>query len=342
MLKTMTLSGLKEGFITCPATLDDVPAITDLLNACSVATIGVADFTVESLRNDFQAPGLDLEKDTLLVFAPEGKLVGYADVFALAQVPVHPFVFGRVHPEHENQGIGTAMLEWGDARAHHVFDRVPADARIAFRSNTVSVNEAAKRLLEGYGMQLARHFLTMRIDLEDEPQAAQWPQGITVRTMDTEKDLEAVYRSVDESFSDHFGHQEEDFETGFARFKHFRLGDQFFDPSLWLLAVEGDEIAGFSLCRIQSYQEPEMGWVDTLGVRRGWRKRGLGLALLQHSFVELHKRGKPSVGLGVDAYNLTGALRLYERAGMSVYRQYDMYEKELRPGIELSKVQLDE
>jgi mycothiol synthase len=60
------------------------------------------------------------------------------------------------------------------------------------------------------------------------------------------------------------------------------------------------------------------------------------VALLQHSFRELYARGQKKVGLGVDAASLTGATRLYERAGMHVARQYDTYEKELRPGRDLS------
>jgi len=44
------------------------------------------------------------------------------------------------------------------------------------------------------------------------------------------------------------------------------------------------------------------------------------------------------VGLGVDAQSLTGATRLYEKAGIRVERQYDVYEKELRPGKDLSSL----
>jgi ribosomal protein S18 acetylase RimI-like enzyme len=73
-----------------------------------------------------------------------------------------------------------------------------------------------------------------------------------------------------------------------------------------------------------------------LGVRRPWRKRGLGLALLNHAFGEFYLRGKRKAGLGVDAENLTGALKLYEKAGMHVHKQFDMFEKELRPGLEIS------
>ncbi|HEV2582694.1 MAG TPA: GNAT family N-acetyltransferase, partial [Ktedonobacteraceae bacterium] len=78
------------------------------------------------------------------------------------------------------------------------------------------------------------------------------------------------------------------------------------------------------------------GWVNTLAVLRPWRKQGLGMALLLHSFREFYQRGKRKVGLGVDSQNLTGATRLYQRAGMHVAREHITYEKELRAGIELS------
>jgi ribosomal protein S18 acetylase RimI-like enzyme len=77
-------------------------------------------------------------------------------------------------------------------------------------------------------------------------------------------------------------------------------------------------------------------------VRRPWRRQGLGLALLHHAFNEFYKRGKRKVGLGVDASSLTGATRLYERAGMHIHSQFDLYEKELRPGKELATTELEE
>jgi ribosomal protein S18 acetylase RimI-like enzyme len=100
--------------------------------------------------------------------------------------------------------------------------------------------------------------------------------------------------------------------------------------------MAGDEVAAVALCRARAHEDPEMGFVNTLGVRRPWRRQGLGLALLHHAFGEFYRRGQKRVGLGVDASNLTGATRLYERAGMHVARQFDLYEKEVRPGKELS------
>ncbi len=103
------------------------------------------------------------------------------------------------------------------------------------------------------------------------------------------------------------------------------------------LPIDGasGEMPGFSLCTPFSFEDPQMGWVGTLGVCRAWRKRGIGLALLRHSFYEFYRRGLRKAGLGVDAQNLTGALRLYEGAGMHVHQTFDRYEKELRPGVEI-------
>ena len=101
-------------------------------------------------------------------------------------------------------------------------------------------------------------------------------------------------------------------------------------------------MAGVNICRPYSVYDTERGWVRSLGVRRPWRKRGLGLALLRHAFHEFYRRGKRKVGLGVDTQNLTGALRLYENAGMRVDQAYDYYEKELRPGAEIRVESLSE
>ena len=112
--------------------------------------------------------------------------------------------------------------------------------------------------------------------------------------------------------------------------KHRDIESDKFDPSLWFIAWDGNQIAGYALNRDRNGNS----WVGTLGVRRPWRKRGLGLALLYHSFGEFYRRGKRTISLGVDAANPTGATRLYQKAGMHVAAEYVTYEKELRPGRE--------
>jgi len=162
-----------------------------------------------------------------------------------------------------------------------------------------------------------------------------WPAGITLRAFDPDRDLEAVAWADREAFRDHWGFTERPFEQDVQMFRHW-LGEPRFDASLWFMAMHGNEVAGVSLCDLRTEDDPGMGWVGSLGVVRPYRKQGLGLALLRHSFGELYRRGRRKVGLGVDAGNLTGALRLYQKAGMRVYRQHNTFEKELRPGVELS------
>jgi mycothiol synthase len=296
----------------------------------------------QAIRNEWKSPGFSLEDDIRVVFAPNGDLAGYIEVWTTAKPPVHPWMWGRVDPEYEDKGIGTWLLGWAEERAMRVLNDLPAELRFAPRLGTYREAGKPKKLFEDTGYQHIRSSYTMLIEMDAPVLEAVFPEGITLRSYNPETDAEAVYRAVNDSFRDHFGHVDEPFEEGLKRFRHFVLEYEGFDPTLLFIAMDGDEIAGINICRSRSYDDPEMGWVGTLGVLRPYRKRGLGLALLRHSFNEFYRRGRRKVGLGVDAQNLTGALRLYENAGMHVHQAFDLYEKELRPGTEISVESLSE
>jgi mycothiol synthase len=234
------------------------------------------------------------------------------------------------------------MLHWAEQHALQALPRVPDELRFAPRAGTFREAEKTKKLFEAFGYRHIRSSYHMLINMDAPVPEPEFPKGIILRTFNPETDAEAVYRADNDAFRDHFGFVEMPFEEGFQRFKHFTIESEEFDPTLWFLAMDGDQIAGFNLCRPHSYDDPDLGWVGELGVLRPWRKHGLGLALLRHSFNEFYRRGRRKVGLGVDAQNLTGALRLYERAGMHVHQAYDQYEKELRPGREISVQSLTE
>lgn len=340
MLETQTMQ-LPEGFTVRSATLADADIAFTMFNTWAQRVIGENDFvSAEVIREDWTSPKFDPARDIRLVFAPTGELVGYTEVWATATPPVHPWIWGRVHPDYWGMGIATSLLAWGEEHASRLLADLPTDLRFAPRTGAPRIAEHAKAVFEGRGFTYIRSSYQMRIEMNEAPPAPVWAEGITVRTS-THADIPAIYDAVDESFRDHFGHVEEPHEEGLARFTHFMQSNGQ-DPDLWFLAMDGDQIAGVSLCRLESYDDADVSWVNILGVRRPWRKHGLGLALLQHSFGEFYKRGKRKAGLGVDAQNLTGALKLYEKAGMSVHRAYDTYEKTIREGREISVESLED
>jgi len=335
------LPSLPNGFTSRNARLDDVDMAAQMAIEYSLATTGFSDVDAGSLRNMWQVPGFDVASDVYFVFSPESSLAGYLEVWTNADPPVHPFVWGIVAPEFQGRGIGTHLLAWAEQRARGVLEAVPSDIRVAPVAGTPAVINSAKGLLANNGWVYIRSFYTMLIDLDATPPEPGFPADITLGTFRPE-DAESVFRVVDESFSDHFGHVDQPFESAFARFRHNMIEDPLFDPSIWFLALAGEKIAGVALCHRRAPDDPECGYVNILGVRRQWRKRGLGLALLRQAFGEFHRRGYRKVSLGVDAQNITGALHLYEKAGMHVIRQFDQYEKELRPGRELRVQDLEE
>lgn len=339
-MKTGTLEqniiSLPEGFTTRGATMNDVQQAMRLFNRWSRSIIERDEFTdIDSIIDEWQASGADPAEDVRLVFAPNGELVGYIEVWNNAKSLTHLELWGRLDPNYEDLGIGTWMLHWAEQRALQVLPKLSAELRFAPHVGTYRQAVKAKKLFEDMGYQHLRSTYHMLIEMDALVPAAKLPDGITLRTYNPEMDAEAVYRAEKEAFRDHFGYVEEPFEEGLKRWKHSRQYEGF-DPTLYFLAMDGDEIAGMSLCRDYSHYDPDRGWVRSLGVRRPWRKQGIGLALLRHSFNELYRRGKRKVGLGVDSQNLTGAVRLYEKAGMRVDQVYDYYEKELRPGQEVS------
>jgi mycothiol synthase len=320
------MSSLPDGYTLRHPTFDDLEAVTRLIAAYQIATLGAAEVTAEELRAEWSEPGHDLATDAWLVARPDGALVAVAELWH----DHHIQFFGgvRVLPEAQGKGIGTHLSEIWEARARELGAEAPAGVRVVLNCSVGETSAAARALLETRGFALVRHFWMMRVEMAGPPATPQWPDGPRLRPFAPERDARAVFAALDEAFSDHWGHLPMDY----AIWEHFALHNPDFDPTLMLVAWDGDQVAGVANCG----REAGIGWVHQLAVRRPWRKQGLGRALLLHAFGEFYQRGERAVGLGVDAENLTGALRLYEGVGMRPTRQMDRFQKELRAGVDRS------
>ena len=157
----------------------------------------------------------------------------------------------------------------------------------------------------------------MVIELDEEPEPPAWPEGFDVATL-VPGEERVLHEVLEEAFEDHWGHQHRPFEEW--------IDARALEHELCFLVRSGDAVAAGAECKRELFG---MGWVDVLGTRREYRRKGVGDALLRHAFGELYRRGARRVGLGVDAENPTGATRLYERVGMRVASQADVYAKKL-------------
>ena len=162
----------------------------------------------------------------------------------------------------------------------------------------------------------------MRIELDGDLPEPVWPDGLTPRNAEPGEE-ERVYEAHMDAFADHWDFRRQPLEV----WRSYSTNTHRYDPSLWWLVEDGDELAAISLNGWDFSGDPQFGWIQVLGVRPRWRKRGLGTALLLHSFRDFRDRGATRVGLGVDGESTTGAVRLYESVGMRQVRRNDTYEK---------------
>jgi mycothiol synthase len=234
---------------------------------------------------------------------------------------------GSVLAPWRRQGLGRALLHWAEGRSREIA-ATQSDARAhTFRSFVAAQETGLIALLERegyaavhYGFEMARSF--------DEPiPDLPLPAGMEVRSAVPEQ-YHQVFAAMNEAFRDHWSHSEST-EEDYQRW----INSPNFQPHLWQVGWAGDEVAGLVLNFIDvEYNENFKrlrGWTDPICVRRPWRKQGLAKALIARSMRLLQEQGMTEAGLGVDAQNPNGALRLYESLGYRETMRFMTHEKPL-------------
>ena len=302
----------------------DAGAVAELERAVEVARHGESDVTVDLVREEWALPRLDLQRDVWLVEDERGRLVGYAFCWMEA-LPGGLVAEQTVDPAARGRGLSEYLLGLCEERAAELLTEHDPDGRglLGVWSHHTDPDRIA--LFERHGYQHVRTFLQLDRDLGPEVEPPEWPQGISVRTYRKGQDEAAVHAAGEEAFRDHFRPTEMDLDGWIE----FRFSRDDLDLGLWFVAWDDEEVAGAVL----SFETPIGGYVDELFVRRPWRGRGLGRALLLQSCVELRRRGQLRAYLGVDSANPTGAMHLYESAGFRSLRGPTyFYEKAVTAG----------
>ncbi len=326
---------LPAEFAMRPAKIEDIEPLVALMNLCDRHQGQEGNSKPEDVQSEWKTPDFTLEGNTRVILDSAGEIVGYAEVWDTMESPIDPYVWGCVSPQHEGKGIGTALLSWAENRMRSQIHRCPEDAKVVMVAGTLSSYQPTHQLFKDFGMKPSRYFWDMEIRFDGVPTPPQFPSGIEIEIYQHDQDLRKVAQALWDSFQDHFGFNKSDsIESDMKYMRHIVENGSRYEAGLWFMAMDGDQVAGICLCSKHDRDSEDFGYVSTLGVCRPWRRQGLGTALLLHAFDVFNQRGKLGCRLGVDADSLTGATRLYENAGMSVRKQFDTYEKELRAGKE--------
>ncbi len=291
------------------ATLADASAIDELIHAYELAYHGRA-VNPGAAKDRLTERG----SEPALVEDSTGSVLGFGHTWrygSLAQC------YARVHPEATGRGVGTALLSYLEQRATMFGAPV-------FTVMQPGPDTAGTGLLRARGYTEICHVLRMHRELGGyQPPSAPVPPDVEILPYDPDRDSAQLYAANQAAFPRDA--TEED------QWWHERCADptKEFDPALWFVARQGDELVGLSLGSRRDWQGGREGYVGDVGVHPSQRGRGIAFALLTRTLATFAADGLPTAALDVEADNLTGAIRLYSKAGMQPSPQSTEWAKQL-------------
>ena len=312
----------------------DYRPIADVYAAAALAD-GLDEVVTEAdIANFIENPVFKDPAEDILLAEIHGRVVAYMWIghrleAAGDEIHLHR---GYVHPEWRRRGLGRTLLGHAFRRAEARRLAPEGAAHRLLQTFQLESETGGHALVQDAGYQAIRYAFKMRRSLTTPIPPLALPDGIEVRPALPEH-RRRIWEAEREAFQDHWGYSpwpEEAYE-GFLQFPHYDLG-------LWQVAWSGDQIVGSVLSFINDAENESYGrrrgYTEDISVRRPWRRRGIASALIARSLEALKERGMTEAALGVDAENRTGALRVYERLGFAVDKQWTFYRRPLPSSVD--------
>jgi mycothiol synthase len=298
---------------------DEAPVVQAILDAAESADTGQRRRHENDIATEWRSKECHIGDDWWVAVDDAGIVAAVAWVWPQEAGEVTADHY--VHPQHRGRGLGEMMLDTIEARASQLPACTAAGAARHLIVWCEDSDHTRRASLDRRGFVAVRQYYEMAIDLRGELPVPEWPQGITPSRFRAGVDDRAVYEADLEAFAEHHLFQPRSYEEWRLFHPDARDGD----VTLWWLAWQEDQLAGFVIPLVG-----DLGAViEDLAVRKPWRGRGIGVALMLAAFATLRERGQTVARLYVDAQNITGAVRVYEAAGMHVDRRFDVMEKPL-------------
>jgi mycothiol synthase len=291
----------QDDLVFRPPTPADAPVVTRLVNDSLLHEIGMADLDPHELEKRWRQSG---SLDHLAVAQTHaGEIVGYLATEVDAG-SAHIYFEGCTAERALGRGIGTALIKETQARAEALASQLKKPVTLETDVN----GQAACDLLAAQGFQVTGRNFAMFMDLDDDLPPPEWPQGIAPRPyvvgVDDREFFDVIVR----------GFEMDPAITAESWLNRKTLPD--FSPDLWWFAQSDHDAVAAIECRDHWHAQSDTGWVKNIAVLAGWRRMGIGRALLLHAFARFRLEGRSRVVLGVDADNPTHAREFYESIGM--------------------------
>jgi len=322
---------LPEGLTARPITPQDVGPIAALVAAAEEADRTGEHWSAEDLAefwlNDLVAP----TRDSLVVCAEDGAVVGWATAIA---PPTFRKTFrigleGRVHPEWRRRGIGRALLAWQLDRGAQLHAERHPEAPGAVTVLAPTTMTSLEGLLRRAGLRQERWYFVMERPLTGLP-AVPVPEGVELVPFSWDRDDE-VRRAHNAAFTEHHGSAERDELT----WRTWYTGQRSFRPDLSVLAIADGAVEAYVLAYVFDADTAATGVRETdfgqIGVLPSARGRGLAKATIAAALRAAAERDCGRAGLQVDSENVTGALGLYEGLGFRTVRARVSWALDLPP-----------
>lgn len=243
------------------------------------------------------------------------------------------FMEWYIRPEWRDRGLDSLFLKHCQERLRQIMDaqdsRSPFDGPRLFEANATSLQPDLIRLLQHDGFTPARRGSKMTcFNLENTPDLP-LPPGFKTRAVKPEH-----YRQIWDALIDGFSDDPGFYEPSEEDYESWRYSAQF-QPDLWQIAWDGNEVAGMVLNYITrasaigaaSSGEPGIAWTEDICVRPAYRRRGLARALLARSMRMFQSMGFTQTSLGVDLDHAQRADLLYQSLGYQIVHLFTSYRR---------------
>ena len=271
----------------------------------------------------------DIKRDLLFVFN-DATMVAYGRVSQRWEEDNQIWVYAwlnHVHRDWKGKGLEKVLANWFEAQAKaihfHLYPDQPGTLSVAFPSR----KQDELTLFGELGCQPCRYFDDMIHDLQHIPEIP-LPKGLELRPV-IPGQIRMIWEASTRAFQDHWGYvspTEEDYQS-------FISNKQWFQPFLWQVAWDGNEIAGSIMNYINLHENEQKkrfrGYTETISVQRKWRGKGLAKAMLSRSLKLMKLLNMQEAALGVDSENPNHATKLYADLGFQTESQTIVLRKSL-------------